>query len=218
MENINRRNFLGKSLCGAAGLSLGANTLCMALSDVNSLKAKQQDKPKASSQKQVEYRDAIKTKYPEQLIVAIAKDKNGKANPITMGWTMLTCDSPPMMAISMGQSRYTAEAVKHSKCFTIAYPSSEMADAVLFFGTRSGRDVDKFAEFNCPHEPAKKIDSVLLTEAVANFECELESEFVTGDHFIFVGRIVAAHINTEPKKRLYILGTGRKLGAVHPEI
>ena len=89
-----------------------------------------------------------------------------------------------------------------------------MADAALFFGSKSGRDVDKFAEFKCKTEPAKAIDSVLLTDAVANFECRLESETVAGDHIIFVGRIVASHINTEPKKRLYTLGPGHKLGAV----
>ena len=30
-------------------------------------------------QKQVEYNEAIKTKYPEQIVIAIAKDKHGKA-------------------------------------------------------------------------------------------------------------------------------------------
>ena len=37
-------------------------------------------------QKQVEYAEAIKTKYPEQIVIAIAKDKAGCANPITLGW------------------------------------------------------------------------------------------------------------------------------------
>ncbi|MCJ7786639.1 flavin reductase family protein, partial [Patescibacteria group bacterium] len=59
---------------------------------------------------------------------------------------------------------------------------------------------------------AKVIDSVLLDDAVANFECRLVSETKAGDHIIFVGRIVVSHINTKRKKRLYSLGTGHKLG------
>lgn len=165
-------------------------------------------------QKQTEYEQAIKTKYPEQVVIAIARDKNGKANPVTLGWTMIVSGKPPMMAIAVASAHYSIETIRHSKCFTIAYPSSDMADAALFFGSKSGRDVDKFAEFKCKTEPAKAIDSVLLTDAVANFECRLESETVAGDHIIFVGRIVASHINTEPKKRLYTLGPGHKLGAV----
>ena len=165
-------------------------------------------------QKQVDYSDAIKTKYPEQVVIAVAVDKNGKANPITLGWTMIVSGSPPMMAIAVARSHYSIEAVTHSKSFTIAFPSAEMADAALFFGSRSGRDTDKFAEFDCKTAPANAVDSVLLVEAVANFECTLESQTIAGDHIIFVGKVVCSHINTEPKKRLYTVAAGHKLGAV----
>lgn len=164
-------------------------------------------------QKEAEYSDAIKTKYPEQVVIAIAKDKNGKANPVTLGWTMIVSGSPPMMAIAVAKTHYSIETITHSKCFTIAFPSSEMSDAALFFGSKSGRDTDKFAEFDCKTEPANAIDSVLLSDAVANFECTLESQMPAGDHIIFVGEIVSSHINTEPKKRLYTIGPGHKLGS-----
>ena len=165
-------------------------------------------------QKQVEYEQAIKTKYPEQVVIAIAKDKEGRPNPITLGWTMIVSGSPPMMAIAVAKTHYSIKTIRLSKSFTIAYPSSEMADAALFFGSKSGRDVDKFAEFDCTTEPAKRINSVLLADAVANFECSLESETKAGDHIIFVGKVVCSHVNTKPKKRLYVVGPGHKLGPV----
>jgi len=165
-------------------------------------------------QKHVEYSDAVKTKYPEQVVIAIAKDRNGKANPVTLGWTMIASGNPAMMAIAVAKTHYSVEAITHSRCFTIAFPSSEMADAALFFGSRSGRKVDKFAEFDCQTEPAREIDSVLLTDAVANFECTLESQVPAGDHMIFIGTVVCSHMNTEPRKRLYTVGPGHKLGAV----
>ncbi len=165
-------------------------------------------------QKQTEYSDAIKTKYPEQVVIAIAKDKAGRANPITLGWTMIVSGSPPMMAIAVAKKHYSIEAITHSKSFTIAFPSSDMADAALFFGSKSGRNTDKFAEFDCKTEPAKAIDSLLLSDAVANFECTLESQLHAGDHLIFVGEVVSSHINPVPKKRLYTVGPGHKLGSV----
>jgi len=165
-------------------------------------------------QKQTEYAEAVKTKYPEQVVIAIAKDKNGRANPVTLGWTMFASGTPAMMAISVAAKHYSTGAVRHSRCFTIAFPSVEMADAALFFGSKSGRDTDKFAEFDCKTEPAKLIDSVLLADAVANFECTLESEAAVSDHIVFFGKVVASHVNTEPKKRLYTIGPGHKLGGV----
>jgi flavin reductase (DIM6/NTAB) family NADH-FMN oxidoreductase RutF len=165
-------------------------------------------------QKEVEYSLAIKTKYPEQVVIAIAKDKDGKANPVTLGWTMIASGSPPMMAIGVAKKHYSVEAISDSKCFTIAFPSAQMAEAALFFGSKSGRSIDKFAEFDCPTEPAKEIDSVLLTDAVANFECTLETQIPTGDHFVFIGKIVRSHMNAESKQRLYTIGPGHELGPV----
>lgn len=165
-------------------------------------------------QKKTDYDTAIKTKYPEQIIIAIAKDKNGKPNPVTIGWTMIASGQPLMLAIALTPKRYSTAAIRHSKCFTVVYPSEEMAKDTLFFGTHSGKDTDKFAETGCKYSPAEKIDSVILDDAAANFECVLEDELATGDHIIFVGKVVACHINSEDKKRLYTVGPNHLLGGV----
>ena len=167
-------------------------------------------------QKPVEFAQAVRTKYPEQVVIAIARDENGRANPITLGWTMFASGQPPMMAVAVASGHYSVQAIEHSKCFTIAYPSAGMAKDPLFFGTHSGRDRDKLAESGCPTEPAALIDSVLLSDAVANFECVEESRTVAGDHIIYVGRVVAAHINAEPAQRLYTTAPGHQLGPVRP--
>jgi flavin reductase (DIM6/NTAB) family NADH-FMN oxidoreductase RutF len=168
-------------------------------------------------QKSVPYEEAIPRKYPEQVVVAIARDPRGKHNPITLGWTMITSHQPPMMAISVGRTRYSLEVIRTAGEFVIAFPSSEMAKDALFFGTHTGREVDKFAEQGTALQPATAIDCVLLADAVANFECVLEGELQTGDHSIFAGRVVAAHVNEdESLERLYTLGPGYELGAVSP--
>ncbi len=165
-------------------------------------------------QVQTEYEQAIKTKYPEQVVIAIARDEHGKANPVTLGWTMIASGSPPMMAIAVAAKHYSIRCIRHSKCFTLVFPSVEMADAALFFGSNSGRNVDKLASYDCKTQPAEKIDSVLLAGAVANFECTLESETPAGDHIVFLGKVLASHVNTEPKKRLYTTAPGLELGPV----
>jgi flavin reductase (DIM6/NTAB) family NADH-FMN oxidoreductase RutF len=164
-------------------------------------------------QKRVEYAEAIKQKYPEQVVIVIAKDSSGKFNPITLGWTMIVSGKPAMMAIAVAKSHYSIETIRHSECFTVAFPSADMADDALFFGSNSGRDTDKLAQSECETQSAEEIDSVLLSNAVANFGCSLESEMVAGDHIIFVGRIVMSYVNTEAKKRLYTIGPGHKMGS-----
>ena len=163
---------------------------------------------------QVSYEEAIKRKYPEPVAYAIAKDQDGNANPITLGWVMCTSHHPPMLAISVAFQRYSYNAIRHSKCFTVVFPNEKQANEALFFGTRSGRDTNKLAEYGTKTDPAVKIDSVILPNALANFECVLDGELVTGDHTIFAGRVVASHVNTEQIGRLYTIGPGWKMGSV----
>ena len=81
-----------------------------------------------------------------------------------------------------------------------------MAEDALFFGSHSGREVDKLKERGTATEPASEVATVLLSDAVANFECEVASELETGDHVLIVGRIVASHVNADASvRRLYTL-------------
>jgi len=168
-------------------------------------------------QKPVNYSEAIASKYPEQIVIAIAKDTKGKYNPITLGWTMIASGSPPMMAISVGKTRWSLEAIRSARQFVIAFPSEQQADQALLFGTKSGRDTDKLAEANAATQPAQAIDGVLLADAVANFECELVGEMDAGDHVIFLGQVVQAHLNEKPLNRLYTVGTGYKMRGIPRE-
>ena len=74
------------------------------------------------------YEQAMGRKYPEQVVIAIAKDANGHYNPITLGWVMCTSFSPPMLAMSIGLQRHSLQAVRAAKEFVISFPSKEMAD------------------------------------------------------------------------------------------
>lgn len=164
-------------------------------------------------QQQVDFNEAVKRKFPEGVVYAVARDASGKANPITLGWSMQISQKPPMWAIALRPERYSTECIRKRKCFTFVMPTVEMGDDAMFFGTTSGRDRDKFAERKTVLLPATSIDSVLVADAVANFECVLEGELVAGDHIIFTGRVVASHVNTGTCRRLYTVEAGRIFGA-----
>jgi len=165
-------------------------------------------------QERADYADAIVNKYPEQVVIAIAKDSKGNHNPITLGWTMIVSGTPPMMAIAVGKTRWSMEAIRSAGEFVIAFPSEHQRDETMLFGTRSGRDMAKIAESGIATAPADEIDSVLLAEAVANFECKLAGEMEAGDHIIFVGEVVASHFNPERPNRLYTVGAGYKMAGL----
>ncbi len=165
-------------------------------------------------QRETPYSQAIGTKYPEQTVIALARDASGKCNPITLGWTMVTSHMPPMMAISIGKTRHSLEVIRRAGEFVIAFPSSDQEREAMLFGTKSGRDTDKLTEAGSKTQPASKIDCVLLAHAVANFECRLVGEMETGDHVIFVGEVVCCHVNENRLDRLYTVGEGYKMAGL----
>ncbi len=165
----------------------------------------------------VSYSEAMKRKYPEPIVIAIARDSLGKYNPITLGWFMPTSHQPPMVAISVAYARHSYAGIKDAGAFVVSFPSQTMKEETLFFGTKSGRDIDKLAAMRAETMPASAIDGVLLKHAVANFECVLEAEQPTGDHAIFVGRVVAAHVNVDPTvRRIYTLDATYGMGPIQP--
>ena len=164
-------------------------------------------------QRRTELGEALAGTYPGGITIAVAKDSSGKHNPITLGLFMQASGDPPMFAISVAPERHSFEAIRGTGEFVLSYPSLGMAGEALYHGTHSGRDMDKLAECKTRTEPAEKIDSVLLSDAMANLECELAGELESGDHVIFLGRVVAAHVNLDPEvKWLYGIGPGYKLG------
>jgi len=165
-------------------------------------------------QKQTPFSDATGLKFPEQVAIAIAKDRRGTYNPITLGWAMQTSHRPPMWAISVGKTRHSLRAIREAGEFVLAFPSEHQQDETLFFGTRSGREANKLAETGVRTRPAAEVDGVLLEDAVANFECRLAGELESGDHVIFVGEVLASYVNKTPLNRLYILAAGYKLGGL----
>ncbi len=160
-------------------------------------------------QQETSYAKAIGRKYPEAVVIAVARDPQGYCNPITLGWSMIVSGEPPMLAVAINAGAHSVGAFRHSRAFVLGFPSAAQAEEALFYGTRSGRDVHKLEAYGAATQPATAVDGVLLSDAVANFECVLESETPAGDHIVFVGRVVASHAHSDPSlERLYSLGGG----------
>jgi len=72
--------------------------------------------------KEVSFEEAWKRKYPEQVSWAVSVDSEGKADIISLGWCMPTSFEPPMIAISVGKTRYSHQLISESQEFVVAFP------------------------------------------------------------------------------------------------
>ena len=156
--------------------------------------------------REVPVKEAWRRKYPERTVLVVSISKDGKPNIITVGWNMPTSGKPPMIAISIGHTRYSHKLISETGEFVVALPSEDMLDALILCGTRSGREVDKFKATGLTPVKAKYVKPPLIAEATVNMECRVVASLETGDHTIFVGEILAAYVSEEDKPILFNMG------------
>jgi flavin reductase (DIM6/NTAB) family NADH-FMN oxidoreductase RutF len=132
---------------------------------------------------------------PQRIVLAVSQGAEGPADIIALGWKMTTSFEPPMVAISVGLTRHSHKLIDEGGEFVLSVPGEDMAKAVLFVGTTSGRTVAKFRETGLTPLPATKVRPPLIGEALVNLECIVRGRLLTGDHTIFVGEVVAAHVS-----------------------
>ncbi len=159
--------------------------------------------------KEVSFGEAMKKKYPEWVVLVVTVDDRGQVDIMPAGWAMIASHKPPMFAIAVGHTRYTLDLITARREFVIAFPSPGMEDATLYCGTHSGRDVNKLAQTGLQTQPAKCVKTPLIKNCIVNLECKLDSATPAGDHTIFVGTVLAAHVEESVEKRLVNFGDNR---------
>lgn len=90
-----------------------------------------------------------------------------------------------------------------------------MVDTVVRIGNCSGVDVDKFDTFGLTPLPASEVETPLIAECYANFECRLYDGSRIRKNNLFIWEVVKAHVAVSPKhpQTLHYLGHGEFMTA-----
>lgn len=144
-------------------------------------------------------------------LLLVSLDEGGRPNAMTIGWATLGIIwGRPMCLVLVRPSRYTYGCIEATGDFTVNVPPLDLAEHVLFCGTKSGRDYDKFAECGFTAAPGREVKSPTIEECALCYECrtvhrndvipeqfapEIVGEFYgAGDfHRVYYGQIVATY-------------------------
>jgi flavin reductase (DIM6/NTAB) family NADH-FMN oxidoreductase RutF len=140
--------------------------------------------------------------YPNPVLLVSSKYKE-KESIITLSWGGNVCSEPPMVAIGVRKQRYSYELISQSKEFVINIPTADMINEVNLCGTKSGKDVDKWKECSFTKGKSKEINTPFINECPINMECKLEQIIKLGTHDLFLGRVVALHLEEEWKDNMF---------------
>jgi flavin reductase (DIM6/NTAB) family NADH-FMN oxidoreductase RutF len=133
--------------------------------------------------------------YPSPAAMITCVDADGRPNVITLGEVFnISIIDPVILGIAIAKPRYSHELITASREFVVNMPTAAMVEVVDRCGCVSGRDVDKFAEFDITAVPATHVAPPLIAECPINLECRLLSVQEIGDHDLFLGEVVAEHV------------------------
>jgi flavin reductase (DIM6/NTAB) family NADH-FMN oxidoreductase RutF len=102
-----------------------------------------------------------------------------------------------MVSISVRPGRHSHGLIKKSGEFVVNIPREEQLRALDFCGVASGRDVNKFAELGLTPVPGTEVAAPLIKECPVNLECRVTDVKSLGTHDLFLGEIVAVHMDDD---------------------
>lgn len=164
-----------------------------------------------SAKTQINITSAYRLVHPMHTVLVSCIGKAGKPNITTLAWAMPTSIDPPLVAISVSPKRHSHTLIEETGEFIVNIPTLELLQAVYACGSFTGRSFDKFKKANLTPMPGKQVKAPAIRECIAHLECKLDSKCTTGDHTIFVGRIIEAYADMGVFTESYDLKKARML-------
>ena len=119
--------------------------------------------------------------YAGQICKALSKGVllttavDGKLNTMTIGWGKIGIEwGLPVFIAYVRESRYTKQMLEQNGEFTVNIPSGDMDARILgVCGSKSGRDMDKFAELGLTPEEPEVISVPGIRQLPLTLECKV---------------------------------------------
>lgn len=107
----------------------------------------------------------------------------GKANTMTISWGSVGIYwGKPVITAPVRLSRYTRELIDASGVFTVSIPrEGGLSKELTFCGTKSGREVDKFAACSLTARQGRTLPAPVVGEAWMHMECRVVGRMPMSD-------------------------------------
>ncbi|MBU0944607.1 MAG: flavin reductase family protein [Proteobacteria bacterium] len=123
--------------------------------------------------KYLENADALMKRISKGAFLTVQAE--GKVNTMTIGWaTIGFVWQKEVFMVAVRDSRYTFQLLEKADDFTVTIPADKSFDkAVMFCGTKSGRDYDKFVECGLHEKEAQRVASPIIDIPGIHYECKI---------------------------------------------
>ena len=134
---------------------------------------------------------------PVPVVLITSKNKEGKENVFTVGWTGTICTKPPMLSISIRPERLSYEYITETMEFVVNLPHRGLTKAVDYCGVKSGRIEDKIKSMNFTMKESQNVNVSYIDECPISIECKVKDIIKLGTHDLFLAEVVGSNVDEE---------------------
>ena len=125
-------------------------------------------------------------------VYVIASGNEKEKNAFIATVAVQVTSQPVQIAIACNKNNYTAEFIEKFGNFSVSVIKREYAPALLGnFGFQSGRNIDKFAKYDCIYGQNTGVP-IVTEDCLAWFECKLTQKMDVGSHILYIGEVLDA--------------------------
>lgn len=137
-------------------------------------------------------------------VILVTSRNDGIDNVMPLDWHLPLSFNPKLYGISIEGENFSSEMISGSGVFAVNFMPAEFEEKMLAAGRVSGRAGDKFAVTGLEKEEAKKINAPIVKGALGYLECEIVDKIKTGDHILYIGKVVYEELGrVNLKEQLY---------------
>jgi len=97
-----------------------------------------------------------------------------RLNTMTIGWaTIGFCWKKPVFMVAVRDSRHTFTIIEDAADYTVSVPTGGMKEEIMYCGTKSGRDGDKFTACGLKTMPGQNVASPVIDVPGIHIECRI---------------------------------------------
>ena len=127
-------------------------------------------------------------------VFLVSIDENEQANVMAMAWGFIGFQwMKPLFIVPVRADRYTNGLIDKSKEFVVSIQPEDMDDDMMYTGSHSGRDVDKFKELELGKVAIPELKTPGIDGCLIHYACKVihtASAEPHSSHKFFFGEIL----------------------------
>ncbi len=129
------------------------------------------------------------------VVIITTRNANGECNAAPYAMCMEVCHNPPLFALGVGQTKDTYHNLKATGEFIVNIPGQDILRNLMVTAIRYPPETNELIEARLHELPGIKVKVKRVKECKLHFECVVEWIKEAGNHYVVLGKVVAASAN-----------------------